>query len=207
MEFQYYGANCIKVTTKKAVFIFDDNLKSVGLKSVTKPDNVALFTTIPATEPDARLVIKDPGEYEVSEVSIFGIGARAHMDEAAQKTATIYKLLVEDTRVCILGHVFPDLSEDQLEAIGIVDILVVPVGGNGYTLDGVDAVKMIKKIEPKIIIPTHYEDKDVNYEVPQQPLSEALKALGMEAKEPLAKFKPKPADYSESTQLIILERQ
>lgn len=207
MEFQYYGANCIKVTTKKAVFIFDDNLKSVGLKSVTKPDNVALFTTIPATEPDARLVIKDPGEYEVSEVSIFGIGARAHMDEAAQKTATIYKLLVEDTRVCILGHVFPDLSEDQLEAIGIVDILIVPVGGNGYTLDGVDAVKMIKKIEPKIIIPTHYEDKDINYEVPQQPLSEALKALGMEAKEPLAKFKPKPADYSESTQLIILERQ
>ena len=207
MEFQYYGGNCIKISTKNASFVFDDNLKSLGLKSVTKADSVALFTTLPAKMPDARLSIVDPGEYEVSEVSIFGIAARGHMDEVGQKSATIYKLLVDETRICILGHVFPDLNEDQLEAIGIVDILVVPVGGNGYTLDGVDALKMVKKIDPKLVIPTHYEDKDINYEVPQQPLSEALKGLGKEPRETLAKFKPKPADMSDTLQLLVLERQ
>lgn len=207
MEFQYYGGNCIKITTKNAVLVIDDTLKDLGLKSTTKPENVALFTTLIPKHPEARLVITDPGEYEVSDISIFGIAARSHMDEAGKKSATIYKLQFEDTRVCILGHVYPDLTEDQLEEIGIVDILIIPVGGNGYTLDGVGALSLIKKIEPKLVIPTHYDDKAIEYEVPQQPLGEALKGLSMDPKEAVAKFKPKPADYGETVQLIVLERQ
>jgi L-ascorbate metabolism protein UlaG (beta-lactamase superfamily) len=208
MEFQYYGANCIKITTKNAVFVVDDNLKELGLKSITKPENVALMTVLPTDQPDARLVITDPGEYEVSEVSIFGIAARAHMDEAGKKTATIYKLHYDDTKVCILGHVYPDLTEEQLEAIGMIDILITPVGGSGYTLDGVGALTLIKKIEPKLVIPTHYDDKAIKYEVPQASLEDALKNMAMEQKsEPVAKFKPKPADYGETTQLVVLERQ
>jgi L-ascorbate metabolism protein UlaG (beta-lactamase superfamily) len=66
---------------------------------------------------------------------------------------------------------------------------------------------VIKKIEPKIVIPTHYDDKALNYEVPQIALVDAVKSLGMEPKETLAKFKPKPADFSDTTQLIVLERQ
>lgn len=207
MEFQYYGGNCIKISTKNAVLIIDDNLKELGLKSITKPDNVALLTTLTAVRPDARLVIDDPGEYEVSDISIFGIAARSHMDEPGKKSATIYKIQFEDTRVCILGHVYPDLTDDQLEEIGLVDILITPVGGNGYTLDGIGALGLIRKIEPKFVIPTHYADKDINYEVPQQSLTDALKGLSMEPKDTVSKFKPKPADYGETTQLIILERQ
>lgn len=207
MEFQYYGGNCIKITTKNAVFVVDDTLKSLGVKSITKPDNVAVLTVLPENTPEARLVITDPGEYEVSEVSIFGIAARAHMDEAGKKSATIYKFMYDDTRVCVLGHVYPDLTEDQLEEIGTVDVLIVPVGGNGYTLDGVGALHVIKQIEPKLVIPTHYDDKTLKYEVSQQPLADALKGLSMDPKEAVAKFKPKPSDYSETVQLIILERQ
>lgn len=207
MEFQYFGGNCVRISTKNAVFIVDDTLKDLGGKSITKPDSVALFTVMPKAEPEAKLVITDPGEYEVSEVSIFGIAARSHMDEAGKKSATIYKLQFEDTKVCILGHVYPDLSEDQLEEIGIVDILITPVGGNGYTLDGVGALSLIKKIEPKIVIPTHYADKGLNYEVPQASLEDALKNMAMEPKEAVAKFKPKPADYSETAQLVVLEKQ
>ncbi len=207
MDFQYYGGNCIRITTKNATFVVDDTLEALGKKSITKPETVSLFTTQQEKYPEARLTISDPGEYEVSEVSIFGIAARSHMDEAGKKSATIYKFLLDDTRVCVLGHVYPDLTEDQLEEIGTVDILFVPVGGNGYTLDGVGALSLIKKIEPKIVIPTHYDDKDLKYEVPQQPLDAALKGLGMEPKETTAKYKLKPADISETVQLIVLERQ
>ena len=207
MDFQYYGGNCVRISVKNASFVIDDNLKDLGAKSIIKPEDVALYTVLPDKPAEARLVITDPGEYEVSEVSIFGIAARSHMDEAGQKSATIYKLHYEDTRVAILGHIYPDLTEDQLEEIGTVDILITPVGGNGYTLDGIGALKLIKNIEPKIVIPTHYEDKDLKYEVPQAPLGDALKNMAMEPKEPVSKFKPKPADYSETTQLVVLERQ
>jgi len=59
------------------------------------------------------------------------------MDEPDQKNATLYKLLIEDIRVLITGHIFPELSDSELGSIGTVDLLCIPVGGNGYTIDGV----------------------------------------------------------------------
>lgn len=209
MEIQFYGANCVRLTTKKATIIIDDNLDKLGLKSVTKSTDIVLFTSdqkgqIKLPNP---VIIDSPGEYEVSDTSLQGIAARAHMDEEDQKTATIFKIIGEDIRVVVAGHVYPELSEDQLEALGTADVLIVPVGGYGYTLDSVGALKLIKKIEPKIIIPTHFADTDINYEVPQQSLEEALKGLAMEPKETVPKLKLKPGEMGDIAQLIVLERQ
>jgi L-ascorbate metabolism protein UlaG (beta-lactamase superfamily) len=88
----------------------------------------------------------------------------------------------------------------------MVDVMVVPVGGNGYTVDPVGALKLIKAVEPKLLIPTHYADKALKYEVPQQELGNALKELGMEPKESTAKLKLKPVDLTDLTQLIVIEK-
>jgi L-ascorbate metabolism protein UlaG (beta-lactamase superfamily) len=87
----------------------------------------------------------------------------------------------------------------------MIDVLITPVGGNGYTLDPVGALSIIKKIEPKIVIPTHYADKALQYPVPQQSLEDALKALAMEPKQAASKLRVKPADLSDTTQLIVLD--
>jgi L-ascorbate metabolism protein UlaG (beta-lactamase superfamily) len=187
--------------------LIDDNLKDLGAKSVAKEGDIALFTgaySIP--EQTAKLLVDQPGEYEVSGVSIYGIAARAHTDEGGQKTATIYKLMLDDLSILVTGHVYPELSDDQLEAIGMVDVMFVPVGGNGYTLDGVGALKLIKEVEPRLVIPTHYEDSSLNFPVPQQPLDQALKALAMEPKETTAKLKLKATDIGDITQLVVLEK-
>jgi L-ascorbate metabolism protein UlaG (beta-lactamase superfamily) len=81
------------------------------------------------------------------------------------------------------------------------------VGGNNYTLDGAGALKVIKQIEPKIIIPTHYADSRLKYPVPQAELTEALKGLGMEAFENTPKYRPKLAELTDTAHLIVLERQ
>lgn len=206
MELQYHGGNCVTISTKGARLVFDDNLAEIGLKSITKPEDIAVFTALPKKSPGAKLVITDPGEYETSDISIFGVAARGHMDEADKESVTIYKIQFGDTRVAVTGHIHPDISEEFLEELGAVDVLVIPVGGNGFTLDSVGAVSIIKKIEPKIVIPTHYDDPKISYEVPQQPLSEVLKGLSMESKETLGKYKPKPADFGDSAQLVVLER-
>lgn len=208
MELQYYGANCVRITTKKASLLIDDNLKQLGLKDPAKPTDVVINTHKIDVQEDVKMVLDMPGEYEISGVSITGIGARAHMDEANKKTAVIYKIEADELKLVVLGHVYPDLNDDQLEQIGMVDILIVPVGNSGYTLDGVGALKVIKKIEPKIVIPTHYADKAVKYEVPQQELAEALKTMSMEpSEEPVAKYKAKAAELTDTTKLVILERQ
>jgi L-ascorbate metabolism protein UlaG (beta-lactamase superfamily) len=118
----------------------------------------------------------------------------------------MYKLVSGDTSFLVTGHVFPNLTDDELEAIGIVDVMFVPVGGNGYTLDPVGALKLIRAIEPRIVIPTHYADKALKFEVPQQELSNALKELSMEPKETLSKLKLKPGELTDVTQLFVLEK-
>lgn len=207
MDIQFYGANCLVISTKQGRVVIDDNLTEIGGKSVAKAGDIALFTNVHAplaSEP--KILIDRPGEYEVSGISIYGIAARAHMDEDKKKTATMYKLLVDDAKILVVGHIYPELTDNQLESIGMVDVMLIPVGGNGYTLDSVGALKIIKKVEPKVVIPTHY-DEGQNYPVPQQSLEQALKGLGMEPKETVQKLKLKASELTQDlTQLIVLER-
>jgi L-ascorbate metabolism protein UlaG (beta-lactamase superfamily) len=207
MEIQFHGANCVSLSGKKFNVVVDDNLESLGGKSVAKPGDIVL-QTFDQTQPkaEAKIVITAPGEYEVSNVSIRGVSARAHMDEEGKKSAVIYSLIIDDIRVAIVGHIYPSLNEEQMEIIGTVDVLLVPVGGNGYTLDPIGAQKVIKLLEPKLVIPTHYGDKSLSFEVPQQPLEEALKTMNMEPKESVDKLKLKSGEIGELTHLIVVNK-
>lgn len=208
MELQYFGGNCIKLTTKKATVTIDDTLSELGAKPVTKAGDISLFTGAHGQpSADSKIIIDEPGEYEASDISIQGVGARAHIDEEGGHNATMYKIIIDDVRVAVVGHIYPSLSSAQLEALGTIDVLVIPVGGNGYTVDPIGALKLVKDIEPKLVIPTHYDDKDLKYPVPQQPLEEAIKALAMEPREKVAKLKVKAGEVSDITQLVVLERQ
>lgn len=207
MELQFHGANCLTINTKHVRITIDDNLVELGAAQILKANDIAVFTqphSIP--KETLKLIVDGPGEYEVSGISIQGMKVRSHIDTEKEKTGNLYKIQVDDLRLVVTGHMYPDLSDAQLETIGTVDVLCVPVGGNGYTLNGESALKLIKKIEPKIVIPTHYADSSLKYPVPQQSLKEALLSLGMEPKETLNKLKIKLVDLSDITQLIVLEK-
>ena len=207
MELQYYGANCVRLTTKKAQIVVDDNLSQLGLKSITKPTDINLRTSIEIPLHESKFTADMPGEYEISGVIIRGVAARGLKDEPGKYSRVIYTVTADDLKVAVFGHIFPELSDDQLEQIGLVDIAVVPVGGNNYTLDGVGALKVIKKIEPKIVIPTHFADKGIKYDPTQEDLTTGSKGLGMEPLETLAKYKPKISELTDTAHLIVLERQ
>jgi L-ascorbate metabolism protein UlaG (beta-lactamase superfamily) len=205
VELQFYGANCLVLTHKGTRIVIDDNLAELGAQSVTKPGDAALFTG-PHKAAAGRLAFDSPGEYEVADISIIGIAARSHLDEGGTLAATMFKLTGGEMSLLFTGHIYPKLNDDQLEAIGAVDVLIVPVGGNGYTVDPAGALQLIRAIEPKLVIPTHYTDKALKYPVPQQDLTAALKELSMEPKETTAKLKLKPSELSDLTQLVILEK-
>jgi L-ascorbate metabolism protein UlaG (beta-lactamase superfamily) len=209
VEIQYFGANCIKINTKKASLVIDDNLLELGLKSASKPEDIAIFTLANANIDASHAVtlkINSPGEYEVSDISIRGVAAQSHIEEKGTNSV-IYKLTIDEIRVLIIGHIDPKLTQEQLEAVGSCDIMIIPVGGSGYTLDAQGALTIIKEIEPKIVIPTHYADKAINYPVPQQELTEVIKELPFELEEPIDKLKVKVVDIPEQTKLVVLKRQ
>jgi L-ascorbate metabolism protein UlaG (beta-lactamase superfamily) len=83
--------------------------------------------------------------------------------------------------------------------------LIIPVGGNGYTLDAVGAAQLIKKIEPKVVIPTHFSDKKINYEVPQAEIELFLKEMAVSEPEKVSVLKIKETDLGDKTRVVVLE--
>lgn len=208
MDIQFYGANCVALSVGNARVVIDDTIADMGGKAVAKAGDVVLYTQAHGDAPEGvKLMIDRPGEYEVSDISIYGIQMRAHMDEDKQHSTTMYKLIAKDLRVLVTGHIFPKLKASDFEQIGTVDVMIVPVGGNGYTLDPTGALELVKEIEPKLIIPTYYADDKLTYPMPAQTLEQALQTLGMEPKERTAKLRLKLGHaFDDTAQLVVLEK-
>ncbi len=194
-DIEYKGGNTVVITTKKSTLIADPNQSVVGLKNVAIKGAITVATEarLDVQQLDARLTIEGPGEYEVGDFSIEGTAAQRHIDtEVDDKIATIYRIEVGDVRIGLLGNIAPKLSEDQLEALGVIDLLILPVGGGGYTLDATAAAALVRSIDPKAVIPVHYADSALSYEVPQDELSTFINELGAPV-EAVAKYKIKSA--------------
>lgn len=206
MDIEFFGANCVRLTSKKATIVVDDNLAHVGGKSITRSTDVVVSTQDAlAVTNSSELKITTAGEFEVQGMSVKGVQARAHTDQPGERTATMYKFMADDAHVLVVGHVYPDLDDAQLEAIGRVDVMIVPVGGNGFTLDPLGALKLIRKIEPSVVVPTQYTVSGLKYEVPALSLEEALPNLAMQPKETVEKLKTKGLETDGQTSLIVVQ--
>ncbi len=205
MDIHYLGANCLKISTKNTTVFVDPVVP--GVKIDTKKARFNLLTNKSLVDFEADSFLVDtPGEYEIGGLSVRGIPARGHMDETESHSATIFKITHDNISLVIIGHAFPRLTDDQLESIGMVDILALPVGGNGYTIDSTGAAQLIRKIEPKVVIPTHFADKTIKYEVPQAELKVFLDEMGAHP-ERLDNFKiGKNTVLPEQLQIVVLNR-
>lgn len=194
-DIEYKGANAVIITTKKARALIDPKISIVGLKDVTSTEEDVIIATEVRFIPDnqsAKLVIDGPGEYEISDMAIKGIATKRHIDsESDRDLSTIYRLVIGDIRMIIVGNIVPTLSDDLLESIGVVDVVVLPVGGGGYTLDSTSATAMIRQLEPRMVVPVHFADSALKYEVPQQDIESFINELGASVVEagPKLKFK------------------
>ena len=180
-DIEYKGGNGVVLTSKNAVVVVDPRLSLVGLKDLKTKDEIELATEsrFRVENSDARIIIDSPGEYEVGDFTIRGIAATRHIDTPDQeKLSTVYRVECGDIRMAIVGNIDPKLSDEQLESVGVVDVLVLPVGGGGYTLDATSAAAMVRNIDPKVAVPVHYADSGLRYEVPQDTLDVFTKELG-----------------------------
>ena len=185
-EIEYKGANAVIITTKKLRVVFDPNLEIVGGKNVSVNNDVEVVTEdrFAVVDSTPRLLFSGPGEYEIGDISLLGIPARRHIDTADDVKKSTAKGVV-------VGNIESKLTDDQLEDIGVVDFAILPVGGNGYTLDAMGATSIIRQLDPKVVIPVHYNDATLHYEVPQNGVDEFVKNLGAPVVEAGPKWKLK----------------
>jgi len=162
------GQACFEISVSNgkdhsATIAIDPFDEKVGLKVPSFSADILLVThghydhnNIGAIK-GSPFLIEGPGEYEAKGVFVQGIDS-FHDDSQGKERGrnTIYVIEAEDIRFCHLGDFGQkQLTDEQLESIGKVDILMIPVGGT-FTIDGHEATKVIGQIEPKIVIPMHY---------------------------------------------------
>ena len=164
MTISWFGQACFRIESKDIRILIDPFSSKIGLRAPRINDQIVLVThdhddhnNVADLGPET-FVVRGPGEYEKSGVQMVGINSFHDNVEGTERGLnTIYVVRTEGITLCHLGDLGQDeLTSEQIELIGGVDILFVPVGGT-YTIDGKQAVGIVKQIEPKIIIPMHYK--------------------------------------------------
>ncbi len=115
--------------------------------------------------PSYKNVVRGSIEKTIDGVKFKGIGA-SHDNEKGLKRGliTMFKIESEGLSILHLGDLGTLLSKDQLESIGKVNILMIPVGGV-YTIDKTQAEKVVEQISPNIVLPMHYKTEYLKFDI------------------------------------------
>lgn len=221
MQIIWKGQSCFQVITSRE----KNNLGDVShgnnqVNIVIDPYSETTGLRVPKLEADILLITHDhpdhnnvkavsgnyflisgPGEYEIKDVFIQGIPAfHTPACETGKGEVVVYTIESEGIKICHLGDLGQkELTEDQVEKIGNIDILMIPVGGV-YTINSKEATKIISQIEPRIVIPMHYHIPKLKIKL--EGLEKFLKAMGVKSPETLNKLTIKKKDLPEEGMTI-----
>lgn len=216
MEIQWYGQSLFQITTTKSNkervrIIIDPYNGDYGLKVPKLKGDILLITHQHKDHNNVKAVsgnpflIEGPGEYEVRGIMIEGIHSFHDKSQGKERGEnTIYTIETEGIKLSHMGDFGEEeLNNEQLEEMGDIDILMIPVGGI-YTISAKEARRIVSQIEPKIVIPMHYAIPGLKLKLDS--LKKFLDAFGLKKIEPQKKLSIKKKDLSfEETKVIVLE--
>ncbi len=170
MEITYLGHSCFKLKNKAGLVIYLDPFKS-EMTGLPLPKDVADVVTVshshedhsnigvitgPASRPSTFYVDRE-GEYEIAGVQISAMRTFHDKNNGADRGKNlVINIIMDGIHIVHLGDIAHSLSESQIEKLGTVHVLMVPVGGT-FTLDANEAMEMIKDVQPSYAIPMHFK--------------------------------------------------
>lgn len=189
MEVSYFGNNCVRLSGKQVVLLCDP-AKSGQPGGDVKGSIDATLLTRPAEQSvkTGGMLFDGPGEYEIKGSMISGV--------AGSDENTLYAVTIDGVRVGVLGSLAAELTNEQIEALGGIDVLVLALNGGAAELKTDTATKIISQLEPKYVLPINYDGK----------LDEFLKEVGS-SPEPQSKLKVAAKDLPLETTVAVLQPQ
>jgi L-ascorbate metabolism protein UlaG (beta-lactamase superfamily) len=189
MFITWIAHSCFQIETKSAGLVIDPYEEKIGYRLPSLKAEVVLKThdhfdhnNVQAvrgkTPKEKPFLIKGPGEYNIKDISIYGISSFHDEVQGAERGLnTIYIIESEGISVVHLGDFGQEeLLPQQIEAIGRADILLVPVGGV-YTINGTGAARAVHRLEPKLVVPMHFKIPGLKVDIEDE--TTFLKELGV----------------------------
>ncbi|MBU4226152.1 MAG: MBL fold metallo-hydrolase [Chloroflexi bacterium] len=211
MEITWYGHSCFRLTEKKMATVVTDpfDAESVGyeplkLKAdiVTVSHDAAGHNYLQAVKGYSR-AITGPGEFEIGGVFITGVQTDGHGKKASEQPRnTLYVFDYDGLTVAHMGNLRQVPTQAEVEALGTVNIVLVPVGGSSG-LNAAKAAEVISLLEPNIVIPMHYHTPQVK--VPLDQLDKFMKEMGLHEAETMPNLKVSKSSLPDETKVVVLE--
>ncbi|MGC9348292.1 MAG: MBL fold metallo-hydrolase [Anaerolineae bacterium] len=214
MEMIWYGLGCFRLTERGYPSVvtepFDAHEVGLSLPRV-RADIVTSSSLIDDPKdkawPGLRGVsrtIAAPGEYEIGGVFITGVPSpRGRKRGEGVGENLIYAINFNGVTVCHLGKLGRPPSQAEVEKLGRVDVLLVPVGIPGGLTDAM-ASETVSIVEPAIVVPMQYRLPGLTIE--RKPVAGFLKEMGVSHPTTLSSLKVSPGVESEETQILLLEQ-
>lgn len=166
MQIYWHGYSAVRIETKssdkEATVLTDpyENEASLRFPRAVTPDILILSHQDRSRfnlegVAGSPFIVSDPGEYEVKDVFVQGIQDR-NLDPGTATRPLLHRIVAEGMSLGFLGQIKRKLTDNELEELGEVDILLMPVGG-GEVMDSKLASETISLIEPRMVIPLHYD--------------------------------------------------
>ncbi len=209
MEIDWFGLSCFRLRAREATVVSDPYEKNIGLKFPRPRADIVTISHNHAGHdyadgvPGNPKVLSGPGEYEIS--NVFVTGVQTFHDKRGGKDRgknTVYVINIEGLNVCHLGDLGHVPTQAQAEAIGQVDILLVPVGG-GNALNASDAAEVVSLFEPMLVIPMHYRVPDLTVKLDS--VDKFIKEMGIKAPPKTESLVVKRDGLPKETQVVLLE--
>lgn len=205
MEITWYGVSCFRLTERKhASIVTDPYDKSVGLPSLKlRADVITVSHDAPGhnyvkAASGADHILNGPGEYEIGNVFVTGI---VTPDEAKTTRNVLYVFDYDGLTVAHLGDMQKVPTQTQIEALELINVLLVPVGG-GNSLNAAQAAELVSMLEPNIVVPMHYQIPGINLELDD--VERFLKEMGVADPKEEDSLKITSSSLPEETETVIL---
>lgn len=179
MQVIWHGLNCIRLEGKDVSIVLDPFSDDSGLKLSRAKADIVVLSADDGLDANAvggePFVIETPGEYEIRGAFIYGLPWKK---EKSEGRGVLYRVNFEDLsfgHIAALDRVVPNAALEILEG---VDVLFLPVGDPAQ-LSVKDAVEIISRIEPRVVVPMNYLTDGVKAKL--QGAEPFLKELGMKS--------------------------
>lgn len=164
MKITWLAHACFKIETKGKIIAMDPYNSKIGLtlpKGLTAEIVTISHQHVDHNDPSeitgVKQVLDKPGDYVIEGIDIRGVQAYHDDSNGSMRGPnTVFVIESEGIRVCHLGDLGQILTADQLSEIGHVDVLMIPVGGV-VTLGPMEAMETISLMNPKVILPMHFQ--------------------------------------------------
>ncbi len=209
MEITWLGHACFRIQGGSAAILTDPYPPDVGLPGY---EPSASIVTVSNAHPNhsfldgldleaAPRVLTRPGEFQISGAHVIGLRTSLNRDDSLVAENIAFLIELDDVIVCHMGDLAAPPSAGAMGRLSEAHVLLLPAGG-GCTLEPSQAIEVINAIQPRVVIPMHYQTPGTQAEV--GPLEPFLREMGAGDISPVAGLSLTASTLPRDTQVVVL---